>query len=194
MKFLFAFFFSWSSAEGQRLGFGIYSGYASQSFDAFGQEHMQISDSRYSGFDAVYQLDKNFGLRLGYARQDARASPPCYSEAANTVIERYELGFTARKSILDDRLYWTTGIGFGLCRLFKDLDYPDEIKLATSFSAGFSYHISRFIGLQVQGRLLQFYSKAVSACIAVNQVGPASYGTVVSQGAVTGGLLFSIGK
>jgi hypothetical protein len=183
-----------NAAVAQRWGFGIYSGYASNSFDAFGQEHIRIASSRYSGFDAEYQLDKIFGIRLSYTRQETKAAPPCFYTATNTVIDRYEFGFTARKSIVPNKLDWTTGLGFGICKLFEDLDYPDEVKLATSFNAGLNYHISQFIGIQLQGRLLQFYSDAISNCTPGNQMEPSSYGTVVSQVAATAGLLFSIGR
>jgi len=193
IKFLIVFSLLCNSSVAQRWGFGIYSGYASNSFDAFGHEHIRIADGRYSGFDAEYQLDKTFGIRLGYTRQDTKAAPPCIAIKSKTVIERYEFGFTARKAIVQDKLDWTTGLGFGICKLFGELDYPDEVKLSTSFNAGLNYHISRFIGMQLQGRLLQFYSAAVSACNA-NQLESASFGTVVTQGSVTAGLLFSIGK
>jgi hypothetical protein len=194
IKLLILFCMLLNSAVAQRWGFGIYSGYASNSFDAFGHEHIRIAGSQYSGFDAEYQLDKIFGIRLSYTRQETKAAPPCFSTAMNTVIDRYEFGFTARKPIAGNKLDWTTGLGFGVCKLFEDFDYHDEVKLATSFNAGLNYHISRFIGIQLQGRLLQFYSKAISNCTTDNQVEPASYGTVVTQGSATAGLLFLIGK
>ena len=181
-----------TSLQGQRWRMGIYSGYSSSSFDFFGNEYIRIADSRYSGFDAEYLIDRNFGIKLGYGRQETRAAPPLVSAVKSTVIERYEFGFTARKA-MSGRFDWTTGLGFGACKL-SGPDYHDAIKLSSSFSAGLHYHISRFVGLQLQGRLLQFYSKAVSASAANNQSESPSTGTVVSQASVTGGLLFSIGK
>src|SRR5215203_2867441 len=138
--------FCGTSIKAQRWQPVIYSGYITSSFDAFGDQHIKIADGRYCGFDVEYQLDKTFGIKITYGRQETNSAPPCCSVKSNTLIERYELGFTARNRISESTLYWTTGIGMGISRMFKQTDYPDELKLATSFNAGLNYHISRCIG------------------------------------------------
>ena len=183
-----------NSSYAQSWRAGIYSGYSSNSFDAFGKEYFKIAGSQYSGFDIEYLTDQTFGLKLSYARQETKAATNCNSAVGPMRVERFEFGFTARKAVMQKKLEWATGLGFGVCKLINGGDERDGVKFASSFNAGLNYHISKFIGIQVQGRVLQFYSKNAEGCNINTRAEASMDGTVVTQGAITGGFLFSIGK
>jgi len=79
----------------------------------------------------------------------------------------------------------------------KILNLPEEdhpSKFATSFSAGLIYKVSGSIGIQLQGRILQLYSKLPGDYVVNSWSQVSRRGTVVTQGAVTGGLVFCFGK
>jgi hypothetical protein len=110
-------------------GLPFLQAYSTNSFDVFGHQYFRIEGSRYSGLDLEYLFDKTFGLSFSYARQETEMKLPCYSEERNTTIEHFEFGFTARNWIMEKKLEWITGLGFGACKLFKDPHEQGRIKI-----------------------------------------------------------------